>query len=395
MHVSQMMNLSKATLARIAALALAIAFPGTALAQYEIVQGYEDIAPKGPAAALGLIIWNHGVHGQHDTGAAPVPSYLRKAAQAGWDVIKIKRDGLQEGGGWTTAGLRHVARTVQEVEKAKQDGYKRIVLAGQSYGGAITLETSRRIDVYAIIPSAPGTGVGATELGSPMSNAQGSRQLYTALEEGKFERAIPILPLADEYATSSPERGRRAREILSARGVAFLPLDEASTQLVGHGASGSALMSFAYAACVAAFLAPATTRPAKLNRCGVDGLPPSPDTLKETADLKPMAMEAGTWWKPFEGVWVGAWHDPLLVSLTIEKGAAGPELVYLYGARNSEKLGRTYRAPAELVGSSIAAKLPHQQVTLTFDMTTRQIFLRWSNEGRSGSLRLRRYEPAG
>jgi len=389
-----MRNIRTATLAGLFATALVAAFPGTARAQYEIVPGYDDVAHKGPQAALGLIIWNHGVHGQHDTGAAPVPSYLRKAAQAGWDVIKIKRDGLQEGGGWTTAGLRHVARTVQEVEKAKQDGYKRVVLAGQSYGGAITLEASLRVDVYAIIPSAPGTGVTATELGSPMSNAAGSRQLYAALADGRFERAIPILPFSDEYATSSPERGRRAREILSARGVPFLPLDEASTQLVGHGASSSALMNFAYAGCVAAFLDPAAKRPPSLNRCGADGLPPAPDMLKETADLKPMAMEAGTWWKSYEGVWVGAWNDPVLVSLAIEKGAAGPELVYLYGARNSEKLGRIYRAPAELAGNSVTAKLRHEQVTLAFEMTTRQVVLRWNNEGRSGSLRLRRYEPA-
>lgn len=391
MHGSRMQTIRAATFAGIFAAALAAAMPGAALAQYEIVPGYDDVAHKGPQAALGLVIWNHGVSGQHDTGAAPVPAYLRKAAQAGWDVVKIKRDGLQEGGGWTTGGLRHVERTVEEIKRQREAGYKRIVLAGQSYGGAITLETARRIEVYAIIPSAPGTGVRSTDLGSPMTSTQGSTQLYDALADGKFERAIPILPYADEFASSSPERGRRAREILSKRGVPFLPLDDASTQLVGHGASSSALMNFAYAACVVAFLDPARAPAAGLNACGADGLPPAEDVLKETAELKPMALEAGSWWKPYEGVWVGAWNDPILVSVAIERGADGPEFVYLYGARNSAKLARTYRAKAELSGPAIVAKLPHQTVTLSFEMTTRQVVLRWTNEGRSGSVRLRKY----
>ncbi len=372
-----------------------LAAPAGAVEPYTVVQGYDDIAPKGPQAALGLVIWNHGVRGNHEQGTAPPPRFLRKVAEAGWDIVKIKRDPMQESN-WTTSGLRHVARTVEEVARARDQGYRRVVLAGQSYGGAITLEAARRTEVYAIIPSAPGTGVSAVELGSPMINAQGSSQLYAGLTDGRFERAIPILPFADEYASGSPERGRRAREILSARGVAFLPLDDGSTRLVGHGASGTTLMDFAYGACVVAFLDPAKAPQAKLNSCGADGLPAPRDMLKETASLKPMTLEAGTWWKSYEGIWTGAWGDPVLVSLAIERGAEGPELVYLYGKRDSDSLDRTYRAKAELVGHSVAAKLPHQNVTLAFEMTTRQVVLTWRNGDRSGSLRLRRYEmPPG
>jgi pimeloyl-ACP methyl ester carboxylesterase len=369
------------------------AMPATAQ-RYQVVRGFEDIADIGPEKAHGVIIWNHGVHGQQDRSSSPPPSYLKKAVASGWDILHIKRDGLQEGGGWTTAGLRHVDRTLEEIEAAKAKGYKRIVLAGQSYGGAITLEAARRVPVYAIIPSSPGTGVSTAELGSALVNSHGTRQLYEALAEGKFERALPILPFADEYSTSAPERGRRAREILAGRGVPFLPLDDASTQLVSHGAVSTPLMNFAYADCVAAFLDPAAPRKAGLNACGKDGLPESPDVLKETAGLKPMEMEAGTWWKPFEGVWVGAWSDPVLVSLAIEKGASGPELVYLYGEKESAKLGRTYRVPVTLSGPALVAKLPHQEVTLRFEQQTRQIRYIWKNGERSNSLLMRSYAPA-
>lgn len=375
------------------ALLPALVAVGPAKAQYETVQGFADLAPVGPDKALGILIWNHGLHGQQDTSAAPPPPYVRNLHAAGWDVIRIKRNGLHESGGWTGAGQRHVARTVEEVERVKAQGYKRVILAGQSYGGAITLEAARKTDVYAIIPSAPGTGVSLQELGSALLSTQGTTQLYAALGDGRFERAVAILPFADEYATSAPERGKRSREVMAKRGVPYLPLDDLSTQLVTHGAAATQLMAFAYAACLVAFLDPNTPRAAGLAQCGEAGLPASPDKLAETAALKPAKMPAGEWWQWYEGVWVGAWSDPVLVSVALEKSATGYDLVYLYGKAKSVELGRTYRAPATLAGRVVMAELPHQTVTLEFNQATRQVVLAWKNkEGRSGSTRLRKVD---
>lgn len=374
-------------------LALFVAAP--ARAQYEILQGFEDLAPVGPDKALGIVIWNHGLLGQTDQGALPPPLYLRALHAAGWDLIRIKRNGLYESGGWANAGQRHVARTVEEVARVKAQGYKRVVLAGQSYGGAITLETARKTDVYAIIPSAPGTGVSLQELGSVLANAQGSQQLYAALADGRFERAVAILPFSDEYASGSPERGTRSRETMAKRNVPYLPLDEQSTLLLSHGASSTPLMAFAYAQCLVAFLDPNTPRANGLAKCGADGLPPSPDLLAETAALKPATLPNDGWLKFYEGIWVGAWSDPLLVSVTLEKAASGYELVYLYGKPRSAELGRTYRVPAALEGRDIKAELPHQSITLEFDQKTKQVVLKWSNkEGRSNSTKLRKLDRA-
>ncbi len=373
---------------------LLLAGPAIAAEPYEIVPGFEGVPAKGPAAAVGLVIWNHGVSGNQDTGSSPLPAYMRRLPAAGWDVIKIKRDGLQESG-WTSAGMRHAARTVEEVEKAKAAGYKRVVLAGQSYGGAITVEVARRVDVYAIVPSAPGTGVSLTNLGSPMLSKEGSDHLYESLAKGRFERAAPILPFNDEYAPANPERGQRAREILAGRGVPFLVLDDASTWLVSHGAASSGLMDFAYGDCLVKFLDPARSPAAGSATCGKDGLPPAVDLLPEIAQLKPMKQEAGTWWQAYEGIWVGAWTDPALVAITIEKGADGkPEFVYVYGEKGAAKARTIYRAPATLEGPAITAKLPHQDVAISTDAKTRLVSITWKNaQGRSGSLRLRKYEP--
>lgn len=382
---------------RIAAAILAclpLAGPVGAAEPYTILPGFDDVPAKGPDAALGLVIWNHGVSGNREQGMSPPPAFLRRLAAAGWDIVRIKRDALQESN-WTTGGLRHVARTIEEAESARAKGYKRIVLAGQSYGGAITLEAARRTSVYAIIPSAPGTGVALNQIGSAAQDSQGTRQLYESLAEGKFERAVPILPFADEFALSDPDRGKRAREILTGRAIAFLPMDDAGSQLAGHGASSSALMDFAYGACVAAFLDPDRKVKPGAAACGRDGLPRADDVLPETAALKPMRMEAGTWWHPYEGIWIGAWSNPILVSVTIERGADGkPEFVYLWGQEKRAKLRTTYRAPATLDGNLVRAKLPTQDITLSFEMKTRQVVLRWKNaDGRTGSTLLRRYEP--
>lgn len=365
-----------------------------AFAQYEVVQGFDDLPPKGPGTALGIVIWNHGLHGNHDQARFPPPNYMRVLHAAGWDVIRIKRDGLSEGGGWTTGGLRHVARTVEEVQRAKAQGYARVILGGQSYGGAITLEAARRTEVYAIVPSAPGTGISLTQVGSRMAETAGTEHLYAALADGKFERAAPILPFADEFAPASPERGRRSREILAKRNVPFLPLDDASTVLTGHGGSSSTAMTQVYAACLAAFLDPQRARAAGLAACGQGGLPAAPDLVAEAATLKPAAMPAGEWWKYYEGVWVGVWAGPHLAAVALEKAAEGYELVYLVSARGTDKIDRTYRAPARLDGRNIVAELPHQKIALEYQQNTRQVVLRWANgKGGSGSL-LMRSRPA-
>jgi pimeloyl-ACP methyl ester carboxylesterase len=363
-----------------------------AFAQYEVVQGFDDLPPKGPGTALGIVIWNHGLSGNNDQSSFPPPGYMRALHAAGWDVIRIKRDGLSEGGGWTTGGLRHVARTVEEVQRAKAQGYARVILGGQSYGGAITLEAARRTEVYAIVPSAPGTGVNLNLVGTVQASADGTNHLYAALADGKFERAAPILPFSDEFALGSPERGKRSREILAARNASFLPLDDLSTILTGHGGASSSAMTQIYAKCLAAFLDPKHAPSAGPAACGRGGLPAAPDLIAEAATLKPAVMPAGEWWKFYEGVWVGAWGGPNLVAVAIEKSANGYDFVYLMSARGTDKLDKTYRVPARLDGRNIVAELPHQKVSLEHEQRTRQTILRWADgKGGTGWVLLRGY----
>lgn len=362
---------------------------GPAAAQYTILEGMPDLPNKGPGTALGLVIWNHGVSGNHDQARFPPPAYVATLMRAGWDVRRIARDAMNESN-WSAAGMRHVVRTVEEIEKAKADGYKRVVLAGQSYGGAITLEASRRAEVWAIIPSAPGTGISMTHVGTLTDQNQGTNQLFAALGDTRAARAVGILPFQDEFALSSPERGRRSREIANSRGLAYLALDDDSG-LVSHGASSSALMNFAYGECVARFLHPDFDPKKGVNLCGEGGLPVGPRRLKETAELKPARMPSDQHWIYFQGVWTGAWTNPALLSVAIERDGSDYFLVYLLGQNGSDQLRRRTRTPATLEGRNVVSQIPDQKITLIYDNNTRQVRLRWDDaQGRSGSTLLKK-----
>jgi hypothetical protein len=359
-----------------------------AAAQYTIHEGMADLPNKGPATALGVVIWNHGVSGNREQSHVP-PAYVGTLMRAGWDVRRIARDALNESN-WSTAGQLHVARTLQEVEKAKTEGYKRVVLAGQSYGGAITLEASRRAEVWGIVPSAPGTGISLTHVGTFTDQNQGSNQLYAALGDTRAARAIGILPFQDEFALSSPERGRRAREIANSRGLAYLALDDDSG-LVSHGGSSSALMNFAYGACVVRFLNPEFEPKKGVNLCGEGELPVGPRRLKETDELKPARMPSGEHWVYFQGVWTGAWSNPALLSVAIERDGNDYFLVYLYGQNGNDQLRRRTRTPATLEGRNVVSQIPDQKITLIYDNATRQVRLRWDDvQGRNGSTLLKK-----
>jgi len=366
----------------------ALAFPASAWAQYEVHEGMKDLPNRGPAAALGVLIWNHGVSGNREQSHVP-PPYVATLMRAGWDVRRIARDALNESN-WSAAGQRHVARTLAEIAAAKAAGYKHVVLAGQSYGGAITLEAGRQAEVWAIIPSAPGIGISHSHIGSFTDQNQGTAHLFAALAATKAARAVGILPFQDEFAMSSPERGRRAREIATEKGIAYLPLDDDSG-LVAHGGASLALMDFAYGKCVARFLDPEFTPKKGVNLCGEGGLPVGPRRLAEAAALAPAKMPVDQPWAFYQGVWTGAWTDPTLIALTLEREGDGYALVYLVSERGTDKMRRRTRTPATLDGRNVVSQVNQQKITLIYDMTTRQVRLRWDDaQGRFGSAVLRK-----
>ncbi len=361
------------------AAALWLSGAGNALAQYTILEGMPDLPNKGPATALGVVIWNHGVFGSHDQARFPPPAYVATLMRAGWDVRRIARDGLYENN-WSAAGTLHVNRTMEEARAATAQGYKRVVLAGQSYGGGITQEAARAIEVWAIIPSA--SGFGTRDAGSPGAGAGKTAELRRALSDTKAQRIVGIYPLLDENALGAADRGVVARAVATERGLTYLPLDERSA-LVGHGGSSSAQMNLSYGACIAQFIDPAFSPKPGVNVCGRDGLPIGPERLKETDDLKPAALPSHEHWGAFRGVWIGAWGNPRLVSFAIEAGAQGYVLTMLEGRVNAGTLNRRASAPARLEGRTVVADF--DGVTYILEKEGVHVRAGWRQGSRSGS----------
>src|SRR5260221_1036133 len=135
-------------------------------------------------------------------------------AAGGWDVIKLNRNPVWENS-WSSAGQRHVARVAEEVAAARRRGYRRIVVAGQSYGGAIALAAAGAIDgLWAVIATAPGTGQEMRSdrtVGDKWSQAI-AQQTYEQLRDARRTRLVVEFPDAD--GVIGIKRGPAARPVL-------------------------------------------------------------------------------------------------------------------------------------------------------------------------------------
>jgi pimeloyl-ACP methyl ester carboxylesterase len=283
-------------------------------------RGFCDLERHGPEKALGVVIWNHGLSSTTETYRAPVPPVLRLLQARGWDVVKINRNNLGEGAGGS--GLRRaVERTLEEVATQRGAGYRRVVLAGQSFGGLITLEAAETSgDVFAAVAMAPGVRSGGAA-GSLDANVTDR-----ILSRMKTERIALVFP-KDDALFGKIVRGERAATILTARRAPFLLLDETSG-LSGHGGGTGGRMTLRYGLCLADFLS-APELPPSRHTCGPaddvavarELLPPWPrDASLLTDDRRPGASHL-----------IGAWYGLLeetIVGLGLAEHGGAVRLVY-------------------------------------------------------------------
>ena len=244
--------------------------PPSAWTAYWDVPAFKDHPYKGPAAARGVMFWSHGVSGKLEQYHAPPPEVVRDFARAGWDVVKIQRNNLHENG-WTASGTRHVTDLVERIEKAHAQGYRRIIAAGQSYGGAISIEASARTDkLFAVFATGPGHG---SDTCGTVSGSQGGhriadtlqRRLSEALSRMTAPRAIVVMAAKDECQGFN-DPGPAIRAGLAAAPGKFVFLDE-TMPMAGHSAAFLPQFRTWYGACVQRFLDPDVEPTGKETRC--------------------------------------------------------------------------------------------------------------------------------
>jgi pimeloyl-ACP methyl ester carboxylesterase len=210
-----------------------------------VERAFCDMRWHGAASAKGVVIWNHGIHGTVAQHAAPVPPVLRLLQARGWDVVKIARNNLGETTGEQSLN-RAVRRTQEEIAARRREGYGKVVLAGQSFGGYITLETAEASrDVYGVVAMAPGIRFG------------GTGNLDTSVTERTLgaltvDRLALVFPRNDTLF-GSQVRGPGAARVLARRGGSFLLLDE-TLDIVDHGGGTTGKFAVRYGPCLVRYL---------------------------------------------------------------------------------------------------------------------------------------------
>ena len=198
----------------------------------------------GPEHAVGAVIWNHGRSINVEDSESPTPPYLRVLRDSGWDVLRFNRP---RDGDTLTASTH---RLVELVNQAKHKGYRRIVLAGQSFGAFLALMAADASDdVDAVVATSPAAFGNFDEFYD--SWRLNATRLYPLLEKMKRARVMLFYFHGDDFDPGG--RGDRSRAILSARHTGFTVVDQPAF-LVGHWASSTGLFLRRFGSCIRDFL---------------------------------------------------------------------------------------------------------------------------------------------
>jgi pimeloyl-ACP methyl ester carboxylesterase len=198
----------------------------------------------GPERAMGVVVWNHGRSINVEDSESPTPPYLRILRDSGWDVLRFNRP---RDGDTLTASTRRLAEWVGQL---KHKGYRRIVLAGQSFGAFLTLmaaDASENVD--AVVATAPAAFGSFDEFYD--SWRLNATRLYPLLERVKRARVMLFYFHGDDFDPGG--RGERSRAILSSRQIGFSVVDQPAF-LAGHWASSTGLFLRRFGSCIRDFV---------------------------------------------------------------------------------------------------------------------------------------------
>ncbi len=278
-----------------------------------------DLPVRGPGKALGLIFWSHGVSGDMPAYHEHAPLLIRRLALLGWDVVKVNRNNLYEhcvtafgsvSNCWSAGGQRHVDDLIERTRAAQAAGYQRVIAAGGSFGGAISLEASARAPglFHAVVALSPGHG---SDAGNPGGTSKAAyytldKQLLDVVAGQKSVRLVIVSPPKDIYVPHRDSIGFGAtlRKALVATGQPFVEFDE-TLPISGHAAGYTRQFDAWFGHCVQDFLdpqhlpAPGETKCAKSDNVAAVLLP---------ADVKipvPGQTGAARWLGAWDGGWPG------------------------------------------------------------------------------------------
>jgi dienelactone hydrolase len=255
------------------AAALALFFGATqadAQAPLWLEPAYADHPVLGPGKAVGAVIWSHGRSIDSEDYEAETPPYIAVLANSGWDTFRFNRERAYD-----SLALSARALTA-EVHRLKLEGYRQIALAGQSFGAFLSLMAADASDdVDAVVATAPAAYGSFTDFYD--SWRLNATKLYPLLEQLRHARVMIFYFHGDDFDPGG--RGERSREILLARKLPFVVVDQPRS-LTTHWAAGEPQFAELFGRCILEFLeTPALGTDARCDEgtliAGtVDGVPP-------------------------------------------------------------------------------------------------------------------------
>ena len=217
-------------------------------------RAFKNIQERGPANAAGIILWSHGQAANRQRswqfGAPPI---IRLFADRGWDVVLAQRN-ERCSGNWNERGREYVANLVEEVAKAKNAGYRRIIVAGQSFGAATALgATAMTKDIDGVISFALSHGRGSCRNPKTFRSEMipfHEQMIKTSIAESHIPRILISVGKDDHCVgvTFTP----LVAESLASKNIPYIHFDESMRQ-TGHGAAVSSEFATTYGECVLDF----------------------------------------------------------------------------------------------------------------------------------------------
>jgi pimeloyl-ACP methyl ester carboxylesterase len=197
----------------------------------------------GPSQAKGVVVWSHGRSINSEDYKSPTPIYLEALRNDGWDVLRFDR---LSRGDTLTASSKRLAEYAADL---KRQGYRQVVLAGQSFGGFLSImaaDDSTNVD--AVIATAPAAYGNFDEFYD--SWRLNATKLYPLLEDVKSARVMVFYFHDDDFDPGG--RGEHSRAILSHSGRGYAVVDQPA-YLTSHWAASTGLFLRRFGDCIRNF----------------------------------------------------------------------------------------------------------------------------------------------
>jgi dienelactone hydrolase len=218
--------------------------PLPAQAQLWLDPAFPNRAQLGTSKALGAVVWSHGRSVDSEDYQAPIPPYMARLRDGGWDTFRFNRMRSSD----TLANSAH--SLIEEIHRLKQQGYRKVALTGQSFGGFLALmaaDGSEEVD--SVIITAPAAYGSFSDFYDSWRN--NATKLYPLLEQVRHARVMAFFFHGDDFDPGG--RGERTRAILAERNLPYVVVDQPA-QLTSHWAAATPQFAKLFGGCILGFL---------------------------------------------------------------------------------------------------------------------------------------------